>query len=325
MDGRRALTIGLLAVAVWMVGAAGCAELDPTPDPLPFELYDSPVIASADSEATPPKRLPPAEQAADDEAIAETSEESDSSGEEAGHESAVAATEPESPTDQPKSSSGEPEETSEDDSPPALSTTAQTETDSTATDQTPGSDARTRSDRSPPETSDGSNIHADAARYVSAIYELNDVRIPADARTDIPTLYRHCREKDATFQSSEPKPGDLVFFHNLEDANGDGRNNDWYTFVGLVERVRNSGTVSFLGYRDGEVRSYTMNLQQPDTPRSGGQTVNSKLRPESSDDPPFTQHLAGQLFAGYCSLLGDRSELLVVDNWEPGMELEKPE
>ncbi len=328
MDGRRAITIGLLAVGLWMVGIAGCAELDPTPDPVPFELYDSPMIAADNSEATPPKRLPPAESASDDTATADASEKTDSTGDEPDTEATVAADdpapEPETSNDRPESTDEEPEQTNQDDSPPALSTTAEAAKTSGANDKTTTSGPEPDSDRPPPKQSGGSSLHANAARYVSAIYELNDVPIPADAHTDIPTLYRHCREKDAVFQSSEPKPGDLVFFHNLEDANGDGRNNDWYTFVGLVERVRNSGTVSILGYRDGEVRSYKMNLVQPDTRRSGGQTINSKLRRESSEDPPFTQYLAGQLFAGYCSLLGDRSELLVVDNWEPGMELEKP-
>ncbi len=328
MDGRRAIKIGPLAAVLWMVGTAGCAELDPAPDPLPFELYDSPVIASDNSEATPPKRLPPAEPTSDDTATAGASEETDSTSDESGNEATVAANEPAA---EPETSSNRPESTDDDsdqttdDSSPALSTAAEVEKTSKTNDETTTSGPEPDSDRPPPNQSSGSNIHADAARYVSAIYELNDVPIPADAHTDIPTLYRHCREKDAVFQSSEPKPGDLVFFHNLEDANGDGRNNDWYTFVGLVERVRNSGTVSILGYRDGEVRSYKMNLEQPDSRRSGGQTVNSKLRQKSSDDPPFTRYLAGQLFAGYCSLLGDRSELLVVDNWQPGMELQRPQ
>lgn len=302
MDGRRAITIGPLTAVLWMVGTAGCAELDPAPDPLPFELYDSPVIASDNSEATPPKRLPAADQSSDD-----------------------SASEPETSNDRPQSTADGSEQTTEHDSPPTLSTTAEAEETSSATNETTPPGTEPDSDRPPPNTSSGSSVHADASRYISAIYELNNVQIPADAHTDIPTLYRHCREKEAVFQSSEPKPGDMVFFHNLEDANGDGRNNDWYTFVGLVERVRNSGTVSILGYRDGEVRSYKMNLEQPDSHRSGGQTVNSKLRQKSSDDPPFTRYLAGQLFAGYCSLLGDRSELLVVDNWQPGMELQRPQ
>ena len=139
-------------------------------------------------------------------------------------------------------------------------------------------------------------------------------------------MYRHCRGEEAAYQNREPAAGDIAFFHNVFDANDDGRNNDWYTHVAIVEGVDASGTVHLLGYRDGKVRSFTMNLEHPDARElGGGQPANTRLRPKRDDDPPFTQHLSGQLFAGYCALLGGKSELVVVDNWQPGMQIDPPQ
>lgn len=164
-----------------------------------------------------------------------------------------------------------------------------------------------------------------SAAYVAAVYKINGVEFSEEQRSSIPAMYRRCRTNHATFSNEKPQPGDLAFFHNTVDANEDGRNNDWYTHVALVESV-DGGVVTLLGYRDGEVRSFKMNPEQPDATRTRhGKTANSRIRPKRDDDPPFTQHLAGQLFAGYCALLGDKKELIVIDNWRPGMKVEAPE
>ncbi len=323
MDGLRTLSIRLAVVSSLALAPLGCAEIDPTPDPLPFEMYDSPLIASSDHEAAPPERLPPVEDdATETDTATVENEESDEPDESAGDEQTSETATAEASDDGAR----ETEETSDSPETPALSSTRQAEPEPEAEPAATSSAAPSASDRPPPEPdADDGGTNADAARYAAAIYELNEVAIPGEAHADVPALYRHCREQEAVFQSREPKPGDLVFFHNVEDANGDGRNNDWYTLVGLVEGTDASGTVSILAYRDGKVRTVSMNLDQPDQHRTGGTTTNTRLREKSSDDPPFTQYLAGQLFAGYCSLLGDRSELLVVDNWRPGMELERPD
>ncbi|TXC76351.1 hypothetical protein FRC91_06300 [Bradymonadales bacterium TMQ1] len=161
-----------------------------------------------------------------------------------------------------------------------------------------------------------------AAAYVHAVFALNGVVFAGEASSSVPELYRACRNEGKVYHSSRPAIGDMVFFHNTYDANDDGRNNDWYSAVGIVETLESGGTASVLAYLGEGVRRLYLNLEQVDREElDGGQNANSVLREERESDPPFTQYLAGQLFAGFCNALGDRHELMVVDNWQPGMDL----
>lgn len=304
MDGEAdAPRIGLVALCGAFALATGCGSIQPEPAPVPFSLFDSPLIAGGNS--TP--------DVSESEARAETDE--------AVAEDASTEEESEGRTDaDPPDDGAEP--------PPALANnradSRRSSDDSEAITGAAAAHDAAAAPTSNPSADRDDSYNANAARYVAAIYELNGVDLPPATRGDIPAMYRHCRENAETFQSRAPAAGDLAFFHNVADANDDGRANDWYTHVALVEDVDDSDTVQFLGYRNGSVQSFSMNLDDPDQAERNGETINSKLRPERDSDPPYTQYLAGQLFAGYCALLGDKSELLVVDNWEPGMELEKP-
>lgn len=157
-----------------------------------------------------------------------------------------------------------------------------------------------------------------SAAYVFTVLRVNEVAIPDEGATNIPEIFRFCRAEGEVYHSSRPNIGDLVFFHNTYDANSDGRNNDWYTLVGIVEAVRPTGTVDFLAYHQGQVDRFHLNVDNPGIRHlNGNQTANSQLRKESKDDAPFTQYLSGQLFAGFCNVLGDREDLIVIDNWDP--------
>lgn len=164
---------------------------------------------------------------------------------------------------------------------------------------------------------------ADSAGYIYDTLTVNGIEFDDDAASSIPRLYRNCRTEGETFQTGEPNIGDLVFFHNTFDANDDGRNNDWYTLVGIIERISSDGTVTFLAYTGSTVETLKMNLDQLDRHhRRGGEVVNSRLRDETPDDPPYTQYLAGQLFAGYCDVLGEQAELILIDRWTPDSPLQ---
>lgn len=173
----------------------------------------------------------------------------------------------------------------------------------------------------PPEAADADH-DSRAADYIWSTYRVNGVEFSEKARRSVPTLFRECKEVGKIYHSSTPDVGDIVFFHNTTDRNDDGRNNDWYTFAALVESTDDDGRVTLLGYRGAEIDRFYANLENPDTSKSRhGETVNTQLRPRRDDDPPYTQYLAGQLFAGTCAALGDKTELRVIDNWQPGMKL----
>jgi len=164
---------------------------------------------------------------------------------------------------------------------------------------------------------------AHAADYIWSVYALNGVAFSSDSRQSIPALFRACKERGTIYHSSQPAIGDIVFFHNTTDSNQDGRNNDWYTHAAIVESLTENGAVALLSYRGGKVARTRMSLESPDASMDRhGAEINTQLRAPVDGDAPFTQYLAGQLFAGTCSALGDQAQFVIVDNWEPGMQLD---
>ncbi len=159
---------------------------------------------------------------------------------------------------------------------------------------------------------------ANAAEFVSAVYGMNSVDLPSDTPANI---YKSCKAQGRVYFGTKPKVGDIVFFHNTFDANGDSRNNDWYTHVGMVQSVGDNATAEVVAWREGKVQVHHINLERPEVAEQGGQTLNSRLRAPGNSDAPFTQYYAGQLFAGFCGLLGEKAEFVLVENWQPGMSL----
>lgn len=131
-------------------------------------------------------------------------------------------------------------------------------------------------------------------------------------------MYRAVQQQGTIYHATRPVIGDMVFFHNTQDINRDGRNNDWYTHVGIVESVADDGTVWFLHFHDGQVARDSLNLETKTATTSADVATNSVLRHRKSGDPQYTQYLTGDLFAGFGSVLGDRSEFYVIDQWVPG-------
>ncbi|MCB9788141.1 MAG: hypothetical protein H6744_15775 [Deltaproteobacteria bacterium] len=104
-----------------------------------------------------------------------------------------------------------------------------------------------------------------------------------------------------TFEAGRPEPGDLAFFHRVDDLDGDGSANDPFSAVAVVERVLPSGVVICIGEVHGEVRRFALDPTRPWVVRdeATGEEVNSTLRRRSLEDPPGTAVLAGGLLAGY--------------------------
>lgn len=152
-----------------------------------------------------------------------------------------------------------------------------------------------------------------AARYVVAVLAANEVEMTGV--TAISDLYKSCK-KQGKVHHTKPKIGDVVFFHNVFDANQDGRNNDWYTHVGIVDRVE-SGTATVIGWTKSGVIESKLNVALARDAAGQSEETNSQLRQPASSDAPFTEYHAGQLFAGFCDVLGDKANLVVIEGWTP--------
>lgn len=156
-----------------------------------------------------------------------------------------------------------------------------------------------------------------AAAYAVTALEVNGVKFSPAASASIPQLYKECKKAGKVNHAGKPLIGDLVFFHNVQDSNADGRNNDWYGHVGIVENVLEDGTVELLGWSNGKLERKSVNLAKPESTTEGAHVYNSQLRSPGGKDAPFTQYFASELFAGYCSVLGDKKQFVAVENWQP--------
>lgn len=154
-----------------------------------------------------------------------------------------------------------------------------------------------------------------SAGYIEAIYRLNETAVSSSEQPNVVDIYRHAQQAGVVYHTTRPMVGDLVFFHNTFDRNSDGRLNDWFTLVGLVEEVRDDGGMTFLAYVDGAVQRLHLHLERPGSEREGGRVLNSPLRANAR--PSDEHRLASELFAGFASLFGDREEIHVLDHWTP--------
>ncbi|HCF59088.1 MAG TPA: hypothetical protein DFS52_13985 [Myxococcales bacterium] len=147
----------------------------------------------------------------------------------------------------------------------------------------------------------GGEIAKEAARYVGGPFGgdcsgfvkhvLAEVGVvlplPARARTGSEALML------ATRPTTRPRAGDLAFFHDTYDRNRDGRVNDPYSHVAIVESVE--GAQLTLIHRGGKgIARLRMDLSRP-----SDRERNSVLRVRRRDDPPGLRYLAGELSAGF--------------------------
>lgn len=145
----------------------------------------------------------------------------------------------------------------------------------------------------------------DGRGFLHHLLQAGDIRLSGiKSKPSIREVYRALQTKKLTYDRNDPAVGDLVFFHNTEDQNRDGRQNDWYSLVGVVEEAKPDGTITVILPVGAEIVRKVMNLRMPEVRRAdtGGAIVNDVLRKKRLDDPPYTQYLTGELFAGFAAV-----------------------
>jgi hypothetical protein len=156
---------------------------------------------------------------------------------------------------------------------------------------------------------DGNRFTFDCSGLARGVYfshgvDLYDGLRPAGQTNGVRIIYRHIRRYGRLHHGPTVHPGDLVFFHNTWDFNGDGRLNDLLTHIGVVEGVQPDGTVVFVSRVSGGIQRYRMNLRYPDIHKtSDGRILNDYLRRKGFRDHEETPYLSGQLFASFGTLL----------------------
>jgi hypothetical protein len=151
----------------------------------------------------------------------------------------------------------------------------------------------------------GKWIAYDCAGVTRAIFLAHGIDLYGSGSPDpkangVRLIHHHIRRQGTFHQGPVVRPGDLVFFDNTWDYNGDGMVNDPLTHVGIVERQETDGTVIFISRVAGAIQRYRMNLALPHVHRTvEGRVLNDYIRRKDFDDPAGTAYLTGQLFAAF--------------------------
>lgn len=159
-------------------------------------------------------------------------------------------------------------------------------------------------------TSRGKRIAYDCAGVTRAIFLEHGLDLYRGAFSDskgngVRLIHDHVQQHGTLHRGSNVSPGDLVFFDNTWDFNGDGKLNDPLTHVGVVERFEPDGTVIFISRVANAIERYRMNLNQPHVHKTAqGHVLNDYIRRKLPADPDHTARLTGELFSVYGDLLG---------------------
>lgn len=158
-------------------------------------------------------------------------------------------------------------------------------------------------------TIQGRRIHYDCAGVTRAIFLEHGIDLYRSSHPEVNAngvrlIHNHVRQHGMLHQDLDVRPGDLVFFDNTWDFNGDGLLNDPLTHVGIVEQVEPDETVIFISRVAGAVARYRMNLSQPHVHKTAeGRLLNDYIRRKRPTDPENTARLTGELFSFYGNLL----------------------
>ena len=146
---------------------------------------------------------------------------------------------------------------------------------------------------------DGQTHRADCSGFVGGCYAAIDHQLAdpaAGGRSGTEIIFNTLQARGSILgPRMTPRPGDVVFFHNTYDRNGNGARDDKFTHVGLVERVESDGTVWFFHFASGKVKHEPLNLEHPGEARHpvSGQPANAWLRRGRG------KVMTGQLFFAY--------------------------
>jgi hypothetical protein len=158
--------------------------------------------------------------------------------------------------------------------------------------------------------SKGRHIAYDCAGVTRAIFLKHGIDLYDSSANDpeangVRLIHAHIRQQGTFHQGPVVHPGDLVFFDNTWDLNGDGKVNDPLTHVGIVERQEPDGTVIFISRLAGAVERYHLNLGLPHVHKTAdGRILNDYLRRKDVIDPAKTGYLTGELFAVFGTRVG---------------------
>jgi hypothetical protein len=144
----------------------------------------------------------------------------------------------------------------------------------------------------------------DCTGTVLAIYYYAGIELDGEfarySGNGVSRLYQTLEAHRLLYRPVQPVTGDIVFWDNTYDRNGDGEWNDALTHVGMVLAAEEDGTLEYvhLNYRKGITVEY-MNLGSPDVHqrlvKGEMRIINSPMRMLEAGRPHPEKWLASQL------------------------------
>ncbi|MEZ4320234.1 MAG: CHAP domain-containing protein [Myxococcota bacterium] len=150
-----------------------------------------------------------------------------------------------------------------------------------------------------------SGFRNDCSGFVMAVYARAGAPISGSSRT----LWEDAKGRGSTHSHLRPEPGDLAFFDDTYDRNGNGRRDDDLTHVAVVIEVHEDGTI-VMGH-GGTSKGRTelrMNLLHPhDRTSPDGEVWNDYLRARRRGEPENGKYLSGELLRGFAHVTPEGS------------------
>ncbi len=154
----------------------------------------------------------------------------------------------------------------------------------------------------------GRRFNFDCTGTVLAIYYYAGIDLSRDfsryTGNGVLRLYKMLYNRKLIYLTNYPVPGDLIFWDNTYDRNGDGKWNDYLTHVGMVVGVKSDGTIQYVHdhIRKG-ITIERMNLLYPDVyvRKSNGKQiiVNAPMRMKVAGVRHPSKWLASQLLRAF--------------------------
>jgi len=146
-------------------------------------------------------------------------------------------------------------------------------------------------------------VGAETYRYdCSGLVEASLASVGLEARGSSAMLFEAARDAGVLHRRRLPSPGDIAFFDDTYDRDGNGRLDDPLSHSAVVESVDRDGTVTLIHVGSRGVVRFRMNLRHPEEPAGpDGEPWNDPLRAWKSGDSRRTRYLAGELWVGFGS------------------------
>jgi len=140
----------------------------------------------------------------------------------------------------------------------------------------------------------GERIRWDCSGFVCASYK----KAGHPLRGNTASMQDMAKDAGLFHKRKRPMPGDVVFFHNTYDRNRNGKRDDLWSHVAIVESVDSDGTIHMVHKGGRGVNRLSMNLKRPHQVKDAdGKRLNSYL-----SNHKYGPKLAGELWSGFGSL-----------------------